>query len=405
VNEVPNADAVARQYARWRYPEPIQDLRAWLRTNWEWFDPVHAHRIFWPDRAYKPDLDILIAGCGTNQAAVFAFNNPLANVVAIDVSQPSLDHQNHLKEKHGLTNLTLHRLPIEESATLERDFDLIVSTGVLHHLANPLTGMKALAACLRRDGVLALMLYAKYGRFGVELLQSVFDDLNLHQDDASLQIVKETISALSADHPIQSYFKIARDLPFDAALVDTFLHSRERSYTVEDCLDLVSSAELAFQGWLFNAPYYPHDLSGQMSGLAEALNALPEAKLWSVMERIHTLNACHYFMACRTDRPSERYAIDMSSPRSLDYIPTLRMHCRLSGAEISRPDWRMTLDPAQLPFVLNADGRRTIRDIAACAVQNGYAPKSTADLEKFGRELFSSLWRLDFFSMALKANA
>ena len=65
-------------------------------------------------REYKPDLDILIAGCGTNQAAVFAFTNPDAKVVAVDISQPSLDHQQYLKDKHGLWNLELHLLPIEE---------------------------------------------------------------------------------------------------------------------------------------------------------------------------------------------------------------------------------------------------------------------------------------------------
>jgi hypothetical protein len=57
-------------------PTPLEDLAAWSATNWDWFDPVHAHRIFWPDRDYRPDLDILIAGCGTNQAAVVAFSNP-----------------------------------------------------------------------------------------------------------------------------------------------------------------------------------------------------------------------------------------------------------------------------------------------------------------------------------------
>ena len=76
------------------------------------------------------DLDILIAGCGTNQAAVFAFNNPDAKVVAVDISQPSLDHQQHLKDKHGLQNLELRRLPIEELSTLGLDFDLMVATGV-----------------------------------------------------------------------------------------------------------------------------------------------------------------------------------------------------------------------------------------------------------------------------------
>jgi SAM-dependent methyltransferase len=190
---------------------------------------VHAHRILWPDRAYRPSLDVLIAGCGTNQAAVFAFTNPLAKVVAVDISRPSLDHLQYLKDKYRLTNLTLHLLPIESLPTLGLDFDLIVSTGVLHHLADPLVGMKALADCVRPDGVLAVMLYAKYGRIGVELLQSVFHDLGLGQDDASVQMVKETISSLAPDHPIQSYLKIARDLPSDAAVVDTFLHSRDRN--------------------------------------------------------------------------------------------------------------------------------------------------------------------------------
>jgi SAM-dependent methyltransferase len=101
-------DVVSRQYERWRYPHPIDDLAAWTTTNWEWFDPAHANRVLWPDRDYRPDLDILIGGCGTNQAAVFAFNNPAANVVAVDISRPSLDHQQYLKGKHGLHNSQVH---------------------------------------------------------------------------------------------------------------------------------------------------------------------------------------------------------------------------------------------------------------------------------------------------------
>ena len=405
MNEQPHADVVARQYERWRYPEPIQDLGRWVQDNWEWFDPVHAHRILWPDRAYKPGLDILVAGCGTNQAAVFAFTNPLAKVVAVDVSQPSLDHLQHLKEKYRLTNLTTHLLPIEALPTLRQDFDLIVSTGVLHHLADPSAGMKALAGCLRPDGVLGVMLYARYGRIGVELLQSVFRDLELGRDEASLEMVKQAISALAPDHPVQTYLRVARDLPFDAALVDTFLHSRDRSYSVEDCLGLVSSAGLAFQGWLLKAPYYAHDVSDPPSDFHSAVNALPESKLWSVMERIQTLNACHFFMACRPDRPKQRYAIDFSSADALDYVPTMRMRCGVLGTEIFRHDWRMPLNSDQLPFVLNVDGRRTIRDIAACVAQGDGSPQPGAAYhETFGRKLFQSLWRLDFVSMMLDAS-
>ena len=92
MTDSPRADVVAQQYQKWTYPEPIQNLETCVADNWQWFDPSHAHRILWPDRPYRADLDILIAGCGTNQAAQIAYTNPAAKVVAIDVSQPSLDH-------------------------------------------------------------------------------------------------------------------------------------------------------------------------------------------------------------------------------------------------------------------------------------------------------------------------
>ena len=402
----PRADVVATQYERWRYPQPIQDLDVWVAENWQWFDPGHAHRILWPDREYKPDLDILIAGCGTNQAAMFAYTNPAAKVVAVDISQPSLDHQQYLKDKHGLWNLELHLLPIEELPTLGLDFDLVVSTGFLHHLANPAAGMKALAGCLRPDGALGVMLYAKCGRIGVELLESVFRDIGLRQDDGSVQIVKEAIAVLSPEHPVQGYLKLAADdLQFDTGLVDTFLHGRERSYSVDECIDLVTSAGLVFQGWLLKAPYYAHDLFTPPNGFYTAVNALPEAKLWSVMERVQTANACHFFMACRPERPKESYTIDFSTEDSLDYVPLFRLRCGVSDSEIFRPDWRLSLSAAQLPFVQHIDGRRTIREIAERVALTGMRRGDVASLEKFARKLFQALWRLDFLAMALNVDS
>jgi SAM-dependent methyltransferase len=405
VSDNPRADVVSRQYERYRYPRPIEDLEAWLADNWQWFDPSNAQRILWPDREYKPDLDILIAGCGTNQAAVFAFTNPDAKVVAVDISQPSLDHHQYLKNKHGLHNLELHRLPIEELPTLGLDFDLIVSTGVLHHLADPQAGMNAVARCLRPDGVIGAMLYAKYGRFGIEMLQSVFRDLGLGQNESSIALVRQTLSLLPADHPVQTYLSVARELQFDDALVDTFLPGRERSHTVNDCIDLVSSAGLVFQGWFHKAPYYPHNLFAPPNAVFSAVNALTEPMLWSVRERLHSVNACHFFMACRPERPKESYKIDFSTQDCLDYVPLMRMRCGLSGTEIFRPGSRAVLNSAQLPFVQYVDGKRTIREIAASVHSGASSRGSVARVEKFARKLFQSLWRDDFLAMALNSHA
>jgi SAM-dependent methyltransferase len=405
VPEDPRVDGVSRQYDRWEYPPPVTDLEAWTKNHWDWFDPFWAHRVLWPDREYKPDLDILIAGCGTYQAAVYAFMNRAAKVVAIDVSRSALDHERYLKDKHGLQNLELHLLPIEEVSSLHSDFDLIVSSGVLHHMADPLAGLTALGECLRRDGALGVMLYAKYGRVGVEILESLFRDLGLSQDEASVQLVKDAIALLPGDHPVRSYLTGALDLRSDGALVDTFLHSRQRSYTVAECLDLVSAAGLAFQGWFHKMPYYPHDLLAPGNAFTSMLNRLPDIELWSAVERLQTANATHFFIACRPERPKEGYTIDFSTSRSLDYVPLTRTACLLSGDEIYLPGGKLKLEQAQLAFVRHVDGRRTIREIVECVAQSlGGGGESLAGLEEFGRKLFQSLWRSDFLAMALNTN-
>ncbi|MCH9668682.1 MAG: class I SAM-dependent methyltransferase [Actinomycetia bacterium] len=401
----PRDDVVSRQYEKWTYPAPIQDLVPWLQNNWQLFDPRHAHRILWPNRDYQPDLDILIAGCGTNQAAVFAYTNPAAKVVAVDISQASLDHQRYLKDKHKLSNLELRLLPIEELPTLERDFDLIVSTGVLHHLADPEVGMKALAKCLRRDGALAVMLYAKIGRIGVEMLQSVFRDLGLRQDQASVDIVKTTIARLPQWHPVRSYLNIAPDLKFDAGLVDTFLHGRDRSYTVGECLDLVATAGLEFQDWLNKANYYPSHLTAPRDAFSAALEALPTPTMWSVMERINTTNGCHFFIACRPDRPTASYAIDFSSEEYLGYVPQMRYRCSINGSDMVGPGGRRVgLDPTQLAFVQHIDGQRTIQQLAERVTQSGILSRDDiANAAELGRTLIQALWRSDFLTIAIRS--
>jgi SAM-dependent methyltransferase len=386
----PKKDVINRQYERWTYPEPIEDLPAWLTSNWQLYDPSHAHPILWPDRGYRTGMDILIAGCGTNQAAVFAYTNPDAKVVGVDISQASLDHQRYLKDKYDLDNLELHLLPIEELPTLGRQFDLVVSTGVLMVMADPQAGMKALAECVRPDGAVAIMVYAKYGRHGVTLMQSVFRDLGLGQDEESVAMVRLAITQLGPGHPIQSYFKIANDLDYDAGLVDTFLIGRELTYTVEDCLELIDGAGLVFQTWLLNSPYYAHQFLEPANPFFDAVNALPDAQHWSVMDRVRATNGCHFFVACKPDRPKASYAIDFSGTKALDYVPVFRFMCGLEGDQIFSPGWQMALAADQAELMRYVDGSRNIREIAKQAGQN----------EDEARRFFEALWRADFLAAA-----
>ena len=382
-----------------------EDLEVWLANNWQWYDPSHAHRVFWPDREYKPDLDILIAGCGTNQASVFAFMNPDAKVVAVDISQPSLDHQQYLKDKHGLFNLELRLLPIEELPTLGLDFDLIVSTGVLHHMADPQVGMNAVASCLRPDGAMGIMLYAKYGRVGLELLQQFFRDLGLGQNESSIAMVRETLSLLSPDHLVQPYLKMARNMgPMPCWWIPscTAASAVTPSMTASSWSPRPDSSSRAGS---IRLRIIRTICSRGPTTLYPAISALPEPALWSAIERFNTQNACHFFMACRPERPKESYAIDFSTENCLDYVPLMRMRCGLSGNEIFRSDWRITLNSAQLSFVQQIDGQRTIREIAASMHSETTQRGSVTDVEKFARKLFQALWRLDFLAMALNSGS
>ncbi|MCK0172925.1 bifunctional 2-polyprenyl-6-hydroxyphenol methylase/3-demethylubiquinol 3-O-methyltransferase UbiG [Mycolicibacterium sp. F2034L] len=397
----PRADIVAHQYEQYRYPEPIQDLETWTETSWQWFDPSHAHRVLWPDREYKHDVDILIAGCGTNQAAVFAYNNRDAKVLAVDVSQPSLDHQQYLKDKHGLSNLELRLLPIEELPSLGQQFDLVVSTGVLHHMADPLQGMRALAECVRPDGAIGIMLYAKYGRLGVEIMQSVCRDLDLGQNEPSVRKVRQALELLPSDHPVRSYMRIAPDLKYDAGLVDTFLHGRDRNYTVDDCLELVADAGLVFQDWFLRTPYYMHEMHSPDNEMTQAVHALPREKHWSVMERLQTTNGCHFFIACRPERPKSSYTIDFSKLESLDYVPSWRIAAGTRGDEIFTNSARFKVTPVQAAIARNVDGESTIRQIAAAAVKGSAMHEAEKKAEKTARKLFEALWRLDGVAVAL----
>jgi hypothetical protein len=166
----------------------------------------------------------------------------------------------------------------------------------------------------------------------------------------------------------------------------------------------VTSAGLVFQEWFLKSVYYPPPTPG--NAFHAAVAALPDEKQWHVMERINARNGCHFFTACRADRPADTYRIDFASPAAVGYVPEFRFRCGLEGTEVFRYDWRMPLDPVQLALVQHVDGRRTIGEIVAAAATSGVLPpRGEAELEALGRNVFRSLWQRDFLAMALRPGA
>ncbi|MCA9537232.1 MAG: class I SAM-dependent methyltransferase, partial [Myxococcales bacterium] len=138
-------DPVAVQYSRWPYPDAAVGLEGRL----VWNDPAVYAPLYWPDRAPPAGLEVLIAGCGTAEAAALAARNPTARVLGVDISGPAIASQRALVERYGLRNVELRECAVEDVAALGRKFDFISVAGVLHHLADPAAGLRALGAVLR----------------------------------------------------------------------------------------------------------------------------------------------------------------------------------------------------------------------------------------------------------------
>ena len=124
-------------YDQYPYPPPVEDLDSY-RQRWqnEGARRVDFH-LHWPGKTYRMDLNVLIAGCETSQAARHALCQPASQNVGIDVSATSVRYSKALKRNYNLTNLEIYQIPIEQVCTLRCKFNKIIWSGVLHHLAGP----------------------------------------------------------------------------------------------------------------------------------------------------------------------------------------------------------------------------------------------------------------------------
>jgi Flp pilus assembly protein TadD/2-polyprenyl-3-methyl-5-hydroxy-6-metoxy-1,4-benzoquinol methylase len=108
--------------------------------------------------------DILIAGCGSGQGSIaMARRFGDTNMLAVDLSLASLGYARRKSQELGLS-IAYAQADILELEKTERQFDLIESMGVLHHLADPFAGWRALLPLLRPGGFMLLGLYSERAR-------------------------------------------------------------------------------------------------------------------------------------------------------------------------------------------------------------------------------------------------
>ena len=392
---VQGMDPIGEFYTNHPYPPPIDNLDR-ARDMWQ---DENVHRaefhLFFPDREYRANFDVLIAGCGTWQSAKFAISHPAARVMAIDISPTSLQHTEALKRKYDLANLEVRELPIENVADLDHQFDMIVSTGVLHHLADPDAGLRALRSVLKPDGAMYLMVYAPYGRAGVHLLQEYCRLLGVGTSPQDINDLSAALRELPQHHPLVSMVRGAREALDAGALVDALLNPRDRTYSVPQVYEFLERSDLQLGRWYWQATYSRHCGAIARTPHATRLAGLPERDQYVAMELWRGLITNHDLVAQPSNTDSWKVRFDGES--HLNYVPirrpwTICMQERIppgaAGVLLNQThlfnDLFMMVNEQQKRLYDAIDGRRTISEIL-----NELGPMLGA------REFFEKLWWYD----------
>lgn len=148
-------DDVRRMYESFPFPYPAAILS-------DYYLQMFARLL--PSQAFtgKRFLD---AGCGTAALlAPLAQAYPSASFLGIDMTPASLAVARQAVDSQNLQNVALKRADILTFETAER-FNYVMATGVIHHLEDPLRGVKNLRACTAPEGVMISWLYHSLGEF------------------------------------------------------------------------------------------------------------------------------------------------------------------------------------------------------------------------------------------------
>jgi SAM-dependent methyltransferase len=388
-------DRVTAFYHEFPYPPPVDDIKAY-RARWDDARRRAESCLLWPGEPYRESHSILVAGCGTTQAARYAVRWPGASVVGIDVSDTSIEFTQGLKARHGLSNLEVRRLTVERVAELAASFDHVVCTGVLHHLADPDAGLRALRQVVRPSGALSLMVYAPYGRTGVYMIQEYCRRLGIENTAGEIRDLAETLATLPPDHPLVPLLRNSPDFATPAGLADALLHPSDRAYSVPQLFDYLGGAGFAFGRWVRQAPYLPWCGAIAASPHAQRLQALALKEQFAAMELARGTMVRHALIAYRDD-DVERAAIDFEGDAWRDFVPirvpdTIAVSDRAlpAGASAvlinpnhSYTDLYLPIDERQRALFDAIDGKQTIGEICARIGSNG------------ARSFFERLWRWD----------
>ena len=211
-------------------------------------------RMKFPHAAFKPfgktnALDLLIAGCGTGQLVVsMAQIFQGVRVLAVDLSLASLGYAKRMGDMLGLGNIEFAQADILKLPTIGRKFDAISTTGVMHHMADPLAAWRGLVSILRPGGFMHIGLYSEIARQEVSEAWKFIAERGYGKSADEIRRCREHIFALPDDAPIRQA-TLSPDFYSLSDCRDLLFHEHELRLTLPQIKRFLAENHLEFIGW------------------------------------------------------------------------------------------------------------------------------------------------------------
>ena len=189
---------------------------------------------------------VLDAGCGTgHRILALALEYPSAAVTGIDMTEASLRVARQMAQKYEIGNITFKEANLLELSLAER-YDLIVSTGVIHHLTDPQQGLNNLCAHLSANGIILIWLYHRYGEFGRLLNRKLAMTMwgeNRSDYREGTSIMRDLELNLSTQqYGTETSNPLAEDLSRPSINVDAYLHPIVKAYCFDEAIEMLKKA-------------------------------------------------------------------------------------------------------------------------------------------------------------------
>ena len=230
-------------YPRWRYANSYTNTNFLSQFN----DEIKPNQVELNNKFLNPK--ILIAGCGTGQHVVSTSRYLNSKILGIDLSLKSLAYAKRKILELSLENVEFLNADILKLASLNRKFDIIECIGTLHHLKDPIEGLKILLNLLEPHGLLKLGLYSKVARQNVIKARELIKSKKISSKTKDIRDFRKSIIDEKVDPSIQKIFNI-KDFYSTSMVRDLIFHVQEHLYTLPEISKILKNFNLEFLGFV-----------------------------------------------------------------------------------------------------------------------------------------------------------